>query len=130
MRKIILPTRKEIELLDITDDVAEVVRDVKSGICVIFTKHTTSAVIINENESGLRNDILDLLNKIAPVGGVYKHDKIDNNAHSHLISIILGASVTIPIENGDLVLGTWQSIFFVECDGPRNRELYVKVMEG
>ncbi|MDY6965821.1 MAG: secondary thiamine-phosphate synthase enzyme YjbQ [Halobacteriota archaeon] len=130
MKKISLSTRKEIDLFDITGDVSEAVKNVKSGICTVFTKHTTTGIIINENESGLKDDILTLLKRIVPKGGGYKHDRIDNNAHSHLMSIMLGPGVTVPIEDGKLVLGPWQSIFFVECDGPRNRELFVNIIEG
>jgi secondary thiamine-phosphate synthase enzyme len=134
MERIEIGTRESTELIDITVKVKEIVKSksggVESGICVIFTKHTTSGIIINENEAGLKRDFLALLNELIPKGRGYLHDRIDNNAHSHLRSVLLGSSVTIPIEKGDLALGTWQSIFFVECDGPRRREIYVKVIEG
>jgi len=134
MERIEIGTRKSTELIDITGEVREIVKsksgNVESGICVIFTRHTTSGIIINENETGLKNDILALLNGLIPKGKGYLHDRIDNNAHAHLRSVVLGSSVTIPIEKGDLTLGTWQSIFFVECDGPRRREVYVKVITG
>ncbi len=132
MERLYIGTRESAELIDITGKVKEIVKSsvVDSGICVIFTKHTTSGIIINENEAGLKRDFLALLNELIPKGRGYLHDRIDNNAHSHLRSVLLGSSVTIPIEKGDLALGTWQSIFFVECDGPRRREVYVKVIEG
>ncbi|MBC8521605.1 MAG: YjbQ family protein [Methanomicrobia archaeon] len=134
MERIEIGTRESTELIDITGKVKEIVKiksgGVESGICVIFTKHTTSGIIINENEAGLKRDILAFLNELIPKGRGYLHDRIDNNAHSHLRSVLLGSSVTIPIEKGELALGTWQSIFFVECDGPRRREIYVKVIEG
>ena len=85
---------------------------------MIFTKHTTTGIIINENEAGLKSDILTLLNELIPKGKGYLHDRIDNNAHAHLRAVVLGSSVTIPIKRGALALGTWQSILFVECDGP------------
>ena len=134
MERIEIETRQSTELIDITGKVKEIVKsksgDVDSGICVVFTKHTTSGIIINENETGLKSDILALLNDLIPKGKGYLHDRIDDNAHSHLRSVVLGSSVTIPIEKGGLALGTWQSIFFVECDGPRRRDVYVKVIEG
>lgn len=68
------------------------------------------------------------MNTLVPKGKGYQHDQIDNNAHAHLRSVLLGSSVTIPIENGSLALGTWQSIFFVECDGPRRREVCVSIL--
>jgi secondary thiamine-phosphate synthase enzyme len=134
MERIEIETGQSTELIDITGKVKEIVKsrsgNVNSGICVVFTRHTTSGIIINENEAGLKSDILALLNDLIPKGRGYLHDKIDDNAHSHLRAVVLGSSVTIPIENGGLTLGTWQSIFFVECDGPRRREVYVKVIEG
>ena len=132
MQRIEINTTGSTELIDITAEVKEIVKagGVDSGICVIFTRHTTSGIIINENEAGLKSDILTFLNALIPKGKGYRHDRIDNNAHSHLKALLLGSSVTIPVENGGLALGTWQSILFVECDGPRSREVYVKVVEG
>jgi secondary thiamine-phosphate synthase enzyme len=132
MEIIEIKTKKSTELIDITRDVKESVKvaNIDSGICVVFTKHTTTGIIINENEVGLKSDILALLDELIPKGKGYQHDRIDDNAHSHLRSVVLGSSVTIPIEQGDLALGIWQSIFFVECDGPRKREVYVKVING
>jgi secondary thiamine-phosphate synthase enzyme len=133
MERIEIETRQSTELIDITGKVKEIVKsrrsNVNSGICVVFTRHTTSGLIINENETGLKNDILAFLNELIPKGKGYLHDKIDNNAHSHLRAVLLGSSVTIPMEKGGLTLGTWQSIFFVECDGPRRREVYVTVIK-
>jgi len=132
MDQIEIATREHTELIDITSDVKKVVKrkSVDSGICVIFARHTTTGIIINENEAGLKNDILMLLNELIPKGKGYLHDRIDDNAHAHLRSVVLGSSVTIPIENGTLALGTWQSIFFVECDGPRRREVCISVVKG
>ncbi|MFV9676057.1 MAG: secondary thiamine-phosphate synthase enzyme YjbQ [Methanosarcinales archaeon] len=130
MERIELKTRESTELVDITEKVKELVKytGVESGICVIFTRHTTSGIIINENEAGMKQDIVTLLNELVPKGKGYLHDRIDNNAHSHLRAVLLGTSVSIPVDRGELVLGTWQSIFFVECDGPRRREVCVNVV--
>jgi len=132
MERIEIRTNESTELLDITREVNGIVerKSVDSGICVIFTKHTTTGIIINENEAGLKNDMLMLLNMLIPKGKGYLHDRIDDNAHAHLRSVVLGSSVTIPVEKGTLALGTWQSIFFVECDGPRRREVCVSVVKG
>jgi secondary thiamine-phosphate synthase enzyme len=132
MERIEIRTNESTELIDITREVKGIVqrKSVESGICVIFTKHTTTGIIINENEAGLKDDMLMLLNALIPKGRGYLHDRIDDNAHAHLKSVVLGSSVTIPIENGTLALGTWQSIFFVECDGPRRREVCVSVVKG
>jgi secondary thiamine-phosphate synthase enzyme len=123
-------TNKRIEIIDITNEVRKVVEksDVKDGIVVVYTTHTTTAIIINENESRLKEDILNILEKLIPSGAGYKHDEIDNNADSHLRAILLGNSVVIPIENGKLCLGTWQRIMFIELDGPRSRRVLVKVV--
>lgn len=125
-----IQTTTRTELIDITDRVRAVVKEsgIKEGICVISTRHTTSSIIINENERGLRNDILGLLETLVPENKSYAHNQIDNNADAHLRAVLLGNSVTIPIEDGHLVLGTWQSIFFVELDGPRNRSVTIKII--
>ena len=132
MERIELRTKESTELIDITREVNGIVssKRVDSGVCVIFTKHTTTGIVINENEAGLKSDILTLLNGLVPKGKGYLHDRIDNNAHAHLRAVMLGSSVTIPIEGGTLALGTWQSILFVECDGPRRREVCVVIIEG
>ncbi len=125
-----IKSKNEFELIDITDKVREFVkRNVKNGIVIVFTKHTTTALIINENEHGLLQDIKETLFKLIPKRGNYKHDYIDNNAHSHLKSIILNTCLVIPIINNEMVLGTWQRIFLVELDGPRERKIIVKGIE-
>ncbi len=132
MERIELRTKEGTELIDISREVNGIVssKNIGSGICVVFTTHTTTGVTINENEAGLKSDIVRILGGLVPSGKGYLHDRIDHNASSHLRSVLLGPSVTIPIENGKLALGTWQSILFVECDGPRRREVLVKVIEG
>lgn len=127
-----IQTGKRIELIDITDRVRKYVTDsgVADGICVISTKHTTTSIIVNENESGLVSDILKLLEKLVPAHAGYAHDRIDDNADSHLKAVMLGNSETIPVISGKPMLGTWQSIFFVEFDGPRTREVNVTVISS
>jgi secondary thiamine-phosphate synthase enzyme len=126
-----IDTNLAVELIDITDNVIEEVNknSIRNGICVISTPHTTTAIIINENEPGLLSDMFNLLNKLVPPGAGYNHDRIDNNADSHLRAMLLGSSETIPIVNGKLVLGTWQRIFFVELDGPRQRKANVTLIK-
>lgn len=128
--KIVLNTSKSIELINITDKVQEIVE--KSGVddalVNISTKHTTSAVVINEDEKGLKNDVVSLLEKIIP-NDSYEHDLIDNNARSHLMSLLLSSNQTLPVVGGRINLGTWQSIFFLELDGPRsNRIVNVSIL--
>ncbi|MDD5474144.1 MAG: secondary thiamine-phosphate synthase enzyme YjbQ [Candidatus Methanoperedens sp.] len=125
-----IQTTTRTELIDITDRVRAIVKEggIKDGICVISTRHTTSGIIINENERGLRNDILGMLESLVPENKSYVHNSIDDNADAHLRAVLLGNSAVLPIEDGHLVLGTWQSVFFVELDGPRNRSVTIKII--
>ena len=123
-------TSKQVELVDITEDVKGEIHKsgIVNGICVVSTSHTTTAIILNENETGLRHDIQDFLEKLIPSSALYQHDRIDNNADAHLKAIMLGPSETIPVIGGEIVLGTWQRIFFVELDGPRQRTVNITVV--
>ena len=127
-----IQTTTRTELIDITDRVRTVVKEhgIKDGICVISTRHSTGSIIINENERGLRNDILEMCENLIPENKSYAHNQIDNNAHAHLRAVFLGMSQIVPVEDGHLVLGTWQSIFFVELDGPRKRSVNIKILES
>jgi secondary thiamine-phosphate synthase enzyme len=127
-----IKTNSRVEIIDITAEVQKEVErsGVKDGIALVYTKHTTTAIIINENESGLKEDILNALERLIPRGAGYLHDRIDDNADSHLRAILLGNSVVVPVVNGRLDLGTWQRIMFIELDGPRVRRVVVKVIEG
>ena len=123
-------TRKRIELINITPEVKKVVREakVKNGVVNVFSGHTTLGLYINEDEPNLRRDVENLMEKLAPVDGEYHHNRIDDNAHAHLRSILLSPFLTIPIVEGELTLGTWQSIFCAEFDGPRRRNITVQVI--
>ncbi len=127
-----IQTTTRTELIDITDRVRGIVKEsrIKDGICVVSTRHTTTGIVVNENEHGLRSDILEMLETLVPEHKNYAHNQIDNNADSHLRAVLLGNSATIPVEDGHLVLGTWQSIFFVELDGPRTRNVNIKIIES
>ena len=117
-KKIILNTKKNFEIIDITSKINQEI-DIESGIANIFSKHSTSAIVVNENESGLLADLELMLSDLVSDKYSWLHDRIDNNAKSHLKSFLLSSSETIPISNGKLDLGTWQSVFFIELDGPR-----------
>ena len=123
-------TGSRIEFKNITSDVRRIVEEsgVRSGIATIYTPHTTTAIFVNEDESGLKGDLMKVLEKLIPVEGGYEHDLVDDNAFAHLRSIIVNPSITIPIRDGRLMLGTWQSIFIAEFDGPRTRTVYVQVL--
>lgn len=123
-------TKRGTEFVDITREVQEVIDNsgVKEGAAIVYTKHTTTAITINENESRLLSDFEGALEKLVPKGAGYAHDNIDSNAHAHIRSLIVGPGETIPISGGSLVLGTWQSIFLMEFDGPRSRNVMVQVI--
>ena len=122
-------TSKNFEIIDITSKVNELV-DIENGIVSIFSKHSTSAIVVNENESGLLQDIQFTLDNLISDKYSYSHDRIDNNARSHLKSFLLSSSECLPIKNGKLNLGTWQSVFFVELDGPRHARTITLTMVG
>ncbi|MDD1723018.1 MAG: secondary thiamine-phosphate synthase enzyme YjbQ [Methanothrix sp.] len=123
-------TSRQIEIVDITDGIERYVNDCgrEKGICLVYSLHTTTALIINEADEALLNDILKLMEKIAPQAAGYQHDRGDGNAHAHLRAALLGNSVIIPIEKGGLALGTWQRILFIEMDGPRKRRLSIRII--
>lgn len=131
MPEIKLSTTKKQEIVDITDSVQEIISKskVKDGICNLFVLGATAAIIINENDDpNICLDLIDCLDKIAPQG-VWRHDKVDSNASAHIKSAILGPSETVPITDGKLDLGTWQSIMLADFDGPRSeRIVFVKVL--
>lgn len=129
---IVLNTRSRIELNDVSDRVEKIVEasGVRNGMVNVYSPHTTMALYLNENESNLRRDVLEFLEKLAPQREGYHHDTIDPTANtfSHLRSILLSPVITLPIQNGKTVRGTWQSIIAAEFDGPRTRKLVVQVM--
>ncbi len=124
-------TSKRNELVDVTKKVGQFVgkSKVKEGLCVVYCPHTTAAITINEGaDPDVGDDLLMQLSKIAPENEGYKHG--EGNSDSHIKSSLVGASEIIVIEDGKLMLGRWQSVFFAEFDGPRKRKVIVKVIEG
>lgn len=123
-----LNTSKNFEIIDITSSINDLI-DVDNGIISIFSRHSTTAIVVNENEMGLLNDFEFMLENLVQDKFTYEHDRIDNNARSHLKSFLLSSSECLPIRNSRLDLGTWQSVFFVELDGPRsNRTLSLTII--
>lgn len=118
-------------MLDITSEVSEIISnwDVSSGLCTVSVPHCTCAVYVNEHEDGLVRDVLTLLDGLV-AGEEWHHDRIDHNADAHLSATVLGNSVLIPVEGGNLVLGTWQRVLLVELDGPRHRRVNVTLIGG
>ena len=126
-----LRTTKHTQMINITHDIQRIVTEsgVTSGICVVFIPHTTAAVTINENaDPDVVRDFTMEINKIVPWNDGYRH--FEGNSAAHLKSSMIGFSEQIIIEEGQLVLGRWQSIYFCEFDGPRQRKIYVKIISG
>ena len=123
-------TSDRTEVVDVTDRVADEIPDDATGVCTVFVRHTTAGVVLQESESGLLADIEDFVENLVPSDGDYRHDRIDDNADAHLRATVLGESVSVPVEDGELALGTWQAVLFVECDGPRRRTVEVTVTES
>ncbi|WKZ18937.1 MAG: secondary thiamine-phosphate synthase enzyme YjbQ [Candidatus Jettenia sp. CY-1] len=129
MKKIPVKTQGRAEFIDITVDVNRIVQKsgTQEGVCYVYVPHTTAAVTINENaDPSVQRDIISELNKIVPWDGCYSHT--EGNSAAHIKSTLVGSSVSIPISDGKLALGTWQGIYFCEFDGPRNREVFVQAM--
>jgi secondary thiamine-phosphate synthase enzyme len=124
--KLTLQSRSRIQLIDITAEVRKAVADngIKSGACMIYVPHTTAGVTINENaDPSVAVDILNALDRIIPEEGGYRH--AEGNSPAHVKATLMGSSQTVAVENGRLVLGTWQGIFFCEFDGPRTRSVHL-----
>ncbi len=122
-------TTKHTSFVNITNQVKEIVKNsgVKSGICIVYVPHTTACVFINEGaDPDVIRDIAYSIEKLIPWRDNYAHS--EGNSAAHIRSAIIGNSRVIPIEDGDLVLGTWEAIFLAEFDGPRERKIIVKVI--
>ena len=123
-------TKSRTELIDITSQIAEQVKQsgVSNGLCMLYVPHTTGAVTINESaDPSVRGDIQMILNQVVPWEANYKH--LEGNSPAHVKATLVGASELLAIENGALVLGTWQGIFFCEFDGPRTQKVHVRIIE-
>lgn len=131
MKEISLQTHSRVEMIDITAAVQKAVREekIEEGVCLVYTPHTTAAVTINENaDPDVPRDIIAALDRAVPFSANYRH--AEGNSAAHVKSSLVGASELIIIEKGRLVLGTWQSIFFCEFDGPRSRKVFISIIAG
>ena len=140
-----LKTKKYLEFIDMTDEVQEFVKQsgITNGTVLVYSKHTTVAVRINEKETGLLADFEDLMTRLIPKNVYYRHNDLNVrtenlvcepgasdclNAHSHCMQLLMGTSETVPVIQGKLVLGTWQRIFVIELDCSRNRQVLFQIM--
>jgi len=140
LKHVTLVTKKQFEVLDITAAIKQAVTasSVKQGLAVVFSPHTTTSIRVNHHEPLLLQDIMKTLYRLVPLDISYSHDLFEvrqevavnerSNGHAHVKSFLLGNSETFIIEDAALLLGAKQSIFFVELDGGRNRDYYIKIM--
>ncbi len=131
LRNINIKTKSRNEFVDITAEIQAVIDEsgVKDGLCYIYVPHTTAGVTINEGaDPSVAKDIQNTLSRLVPHSGRYLHT--EGNSDAHIKTTLVGSSQTIVIEGGRALLGTWQSVFFCEFDGPRHRRVSVKVTEG
>ena len=132
MTELRIRTSHKREMIDVTERVAEIVAqaDVAEGLCSVYTPHATAAIVVNENDDpNVCVDTLDALDRLIPAG-IWRHDRVDGNAASHIQASILGPGETIPVRDGRLCLGRWQAVMLVELDGPRERRVVVTVVSG
>ncbi len=116
------------EVKNVTGKVEEAVENsgIEDGFCLVFCPHTTAGITINEDESGLKKDLLEKFEELVPKRDSYSHNRgHEGNAHAHITDVLTGADHVLPVVGGNLDLGTWQSVLFIEVDGPRNRELEI-----
>lgn len=128
-RQIKVKTGSRVEMVDITSLVQREVsqKGVSEGICVVYVPHTTAGITINEGaDPAVCTDIINKLNELAPPHAGYRH--MEGNADSHIKASLMGSSVSVIIDQGNLCIGTWQKIFFCEFDGPRSRNVFIKII--
>jgi secondary thiamine-phosphate synthase enzyme len=127
MTEIRIRTSQKRELVDITAQVAAAVSEsgLAEGICSVYVAHATAAIVVNENDDpNVCVDMLDALDRLIPAG-IWRHDRVDGNAASHIQAAILGPGETIPVRDGRLCLGRWQAVMLAELDGPRERRILI-----
>ncbi len=130
IKELSINTSNRNELVDITQEVNNIVKQskIKDGICIVYCPHTTAGITINESaDPDVQRDIIVNLSKLIPKNGDYHHS--EGNSDSHIKSSLIGASETLIIKDNNLVLGTWQNIYFAEFDGPRQRKVIIKTLE-
>jgi len=129
-KELLISTRKQSEIVDVTDMVLSAVRQsgIMNGLLLVQLPHATAALVLNESEGGLKQDILDKMEDIVPRQKEYQHNQIDRNAQAHLKSALFSSPQVLPIVDGRLVRGTWQNFLVVEGDGPRTRRIIVFAM--
>lgn len=136
LAEISVKSRERIQIIDVTGEVSGTIErsGIKDGFVNIWVPHTTATVTVNEHDPDLWMDILAVMEKIVPVKGDYRHNAKyrgfpgEQNAHAHILNSLIKPSVTIPLVGGRMLLGTWQSILFIEMDGPQTRRIQIQVV--
>lgn len=131
-----IQSRRKMEVLDVTSRVSGAASrsGIKNGLISVWVPHTTAAIMVNERDPDLWEDILATMERLVPVKGNYRHNAkygwipSEQNAHAHILNCLIKPGVTLPLENGKISLGTWQSILFIEMDGPQTRRVQVYVL--
>lgn len=126
-----MSTKNRKEIVNISEKIHDIVKKskVKDGFCLISSMHITSSIFVNDEESGLKQDFLEWLEKLAPFNQNYKHHRTgEDNADAHLKRTIMGHQVILPITNFELDLGPWEQIFYGEFDGQRKKRIIVKIL--
>ncbi len=129
LKTLTIKSRSKTEFIDITEDIQKAIRGsgVKSGICYIYVPHTTAGITINEGaDPSVKRDIITTINKLIPFEADYQH--MEGNSAAHIKSTVVGVSLFVLIEDNKPLLGTWQSVYFCEFDGPRHRRVIVKAV--
>jgi secondary thiamine-phosphate synthase enzyme len=131
MKTVEIETRSKIDFQEVTQKVQDVVAliGIKAGICQVFVPHTTAGIIVNEHaDPSVVEDIAGCLDRLIPASVNYRHR--EGNAPAHIKASLVGNSLTLVVEDGKLMLGTWQGIFLCEFDGPRRRRMVINIIEG
>jgi len=126
-----ISTENRYQLVDITEEVERIIGEsgIKNGLALVFVPHSTAGIVLTENERGLKNDWLEIFKKLT-AGIDFEHNKIDDNADSHILSGLIGQGRVLPIKDSRIIRGTWQQIFLAEFDGPRERRVIVEIIGG
>jgi len=131
MKELYITSKQRNQMIDITDDVQQCVKEEKitDGYVIVYVPHTTAGITINEGaDPSVQQDIIETLHKLIPAHSNYEH--MEGNSDAHIKASLLGSSVTVLVNTGKLVLGTWQHIFFYEGDGPRKRMVYLYISKN
>lgn len=134
MQELTIHTTQQLQVIDITDQIKNTLGGLTNGLLTVYVPHTTAAITIQEPDKELWEDLLTTYKKLVPLKANYKHNAKysgmsgEQNAHAHILASLIKPSIHIPIENGEIALGTWQNILFIELDGGRHRNIRIQTI--